>query len=114
MYIVMRSSWIVIPLVWCWRSAGMFAIFSGSMNTLKQSARLVFSVTDGSNVISLFSNQASSLFAFLLLVSDRLSCCAGAVGFSLGISLLSLFWASMAHLCGFSQPLLWSSKQSSQ
>ncbi len=94
--------------------AGLCKIRSGSVKTLKQSARSSLVVMEGSKIISPSSSLASEFFLLRLLVKDRLSCGSPSGSrWNLGGMLLSLMSASSAHQCGFSQPLIRSRTQSS-
>jgi hypothetical protein len=61
------------------RVAGKFEILSGLVKILKHSARLVLLVTDGLKVMSSFLFFAIEFLAFLVGVSERLSCRGGLV-----------------------------------
>ena len=102
--------------------AGSFVILHGSTKILKQSNIPAFSVTEGLKVIAGFSSSSSSSSSscgggvlppcWLDLV--RWSWFGGLSGFNLAVIPSSLFLASRAHLCGFSQPLslsIWQSVQ---
>ena len=85
----------------------------GFLKIWKHSKRSFLHVMEGSKVIVPLFCLAARLMAFRVLVSDWPLCgSSGRIGFSFGVMLLILVWASSAHTFGFQHPLHLSLTQS--